>query len=437
MDNTILSKLNKHTICKILIGVFCAFMAICVVFVMLQTYNPEQNSLNALSSVCMDVVCMTILFILIGSFAFGNYGSNRTTRLFAALLLATEWALFTDFLNWAYDGSLERGNITFWFTVGSLCMGSVQACILSLYLYSYMDEMHSLSKMKKISTVCAHVNICSFAITFVLAMTGNAFTFVDGHYETGALYDMVTVFPVLTLLAMGVYIICYVKTIGWHDVIAVVGYMLFMIVGALIEGENSIGTTYVAIAIADIYIFVMLQNEIIATEKRNVQEWMKKSNTDELTGFYNRNAYETDLKKMENGIQNENFVYISIDVNSLKSVNDVLGHNAGDELLIGAADCLRRCLSPYGKVYRIGGDEFSALIYADEEQLTKICSAIEEQTENWSGKMVHSLALSYGYVTRKEADRMSVRQMAVVADKRMYEAKNEYYRRTGIERRRK
>ncbi len=437
MKNELKIKLHENSVRRILIGVFCAFIGICMAMVMFFAYDPSQNSSGAVSSLSMDIICVIILFILIGSFAFGDYVTNKTTWVFSALIVATIWALFLDFLNWAFDGELAFGQMTFWYTVGSLCMGSILACIFSLYLYRYMEETHSFTKMRKISYVCATINLVSFVLTFVLALTGTAFKFVEGHYETGVLYDFVTALPILTLLCMTGYVIFHIKTIGLHDVLAVAGYIGFMIAGALIEAENSIGTTYVSVAIADIYIFVMLQNEIIAKEKRNVQEWMIRSNTDELTGFYNRHAYETDIDNLESNrdMISDDFVFVSADVNSLKAVNDSHGHNAGDELLIGASQCLDKCFGAYGKLYRIGGDEFIVIIHANEDDLRKMQNDLNELTQKWSGKYVQTLTLSCGYVTGKESEGMSVRQMASLADRRMYEAKGEYYRQAGIERR--
>ena len=94
---------------RICIAVFCITIGCCVAVVMFDLYDPNQNSLVALSSVCMDMVCIIILFILISSFAFGSSGTERTTRWYACLLVGTVWALFLDFLNWAFDGALELG----------------------------------------------------------------------------------------------------------------------------------------------------------------------------------------------------------------------------------------------------------------------------------------------------------------------------------------
>lgn len=427
--------IDKNNIRRIFVAAFCVLIVAVVATVMFFMYDPNQNALRALSSVCMDIVCIVILIILVGSFAFDNYGLYKTTRLFAGLLIATIWALFLDFLNWAFDGSLEFGNLTFWFTVCSLCMGSILACAFSLYLYSYMDETHSLSKMRNSAYVCAILNLISFVMTFVLALSGKAFKFVDGHYETGALYSVVEVIPFLTLLYLVGFVIFCKKIVGGHDVFAATGYVLFMLAGAAIESTFSIGTTYVAVAIADIFIFVMLQNKIIETEKHNVEKWIEKSNTDVLTGLLNRHAYENDMRAYEDDVISNDFVYVSVDVNSLKAVNDSYGHGAGDELLIGAGKCLDRCLSPYGKLYRIGGDEFVALIFASEEQLRIIKRDVEESTGKWSGNLVKSLSVSCGYASIREDSSHSVRKLSVIADKRMYEEKAKYYRNKGVDRR--
>lgn len=433
MENKKTNKRHRHSIRRIITALFCMLIGICVAVVMFFMYNPSQNALRALSSVCMDVVCIIILFIIIGSFMFGKYDSKRTTRLYGVLLIATIWAIFLDFLNWAFDGNLQFGHLTFWFTVGSLCMGAIIACVFSLYLDSYMEETHELSDMYIRTKICAVLNIVSFVITFVLAISGTAFMYVDGHYETGVLYDVVTVIPILTVLYLTGFVIRNIKKVGSHDVFAATGYIVFMVAGALIEAAYSIGTTYVAVAIADIFIFVTLQNEIIATEKKKVQKWMKRSKTDELTGLYNRYAYEADLAAEEN--QSDDFVYVSVDVNSLKNVNDTLGHSAGDELLIGASECLEKCLSQYGKLYRLGGDEFVGLIHANEKDIETIKSNIDELTNAWRGELVDKLSISYGIVMRKEAADMTIKQIAVLADKRMYEAKREYYRAAGVDRR--
>jgi len=449
MSNQKVKISTKRSIERIIITVFCAVIILGVICDLLLLYKPSKNALGALGTVCMDVLCIAVIFILVLSLAYVRGAISKTTKLFLCLMIGTMWGLFLDFLTWSFDGRLEYGDWTYVFTVGSLCMGSILGCIFVLYLSSYLDEIYGLKSSVIRARVCAVLNLLAFVITLTLALTGSAFTFTDGHYVPGALYDYVTAIPILTLVYMTGYSIRNVKIIGTSNMLAVVGYIVLMITGALVEAEYGIGATYVGIALADLLIFLMLQNKFIDRvreqsellakrvdeEKKNVEKWIKKSNTDELTGFYNRHAYEDEIAALSESKNLDSFVYVSIDVNSLKTVNDSLGHEAGDELLMGACECMKQCYGAYGKLFRTGGDEFAALIFADDSQLEEIKKDIDDVTENWNGKLIDDLAISCGYVTKKEVPNMSIHQMAVLADKRMYENKTKYYREKGIDRR--
>ena len=180
---------------------------------------------------------------------------------------------------------------------------------------------------------------------------------------------------------------------------------------------------------------VIFTTRVIEEEKKNEEILVKKTIIDELTGLYNRRAYEEDILEYSAAPLSENFVYASIDVNGLKIVNDEIGHAAGDELIKGAADCMTKAFGSYGKVYRTGGDEFVSILFANKEQLVVIKEELESITENWSGELVSSLALSVGYVSKSECEDETILDMAKLADKRMYQAKSAYYAKKGVDRR--
>ena len=180
---------------------------------------------------------------------------------------------------------------------------------------------------------------------------------------------------------------------------------------------------------------VVFTTRIIEEEKKNEEILVRKAQIDELTGLYNRRAYEEDiLAHSESGV-GDNFVYASIDVNGLKIVNDEIGHAAGDELIQGAADCMKKAFGSYGKVYRTGGDEFVSIFFASKEQLEAIEKDLENTVEEWSGELVSSLTLSVGYVTRREFKEETIIDIAKIADQRMYKAKSAYYAKKGVDRR--
>lgn len=164
----------------------------------------------------------------------------------------------------------------------------------------------------------------------------------------------------------------------------------------------------------------------IEYEKRKEEQLLRSSTTDELTRCYNRRAYEQDIKKLT---ADKKFLYLSADVNGLKAVNDRLGHAAGDELLCGVAGCMKQSFEDYGKVYRIGGDEFVTILFTDEEQFGIIKQNFDLLVDNWSGDTVPHMSVSCGAVWSDERQWESVREIAKLADQRMYEKKSEHYAR--------
>ena len=167
----------------------------------------------------------------------------------------------------------------------------------------------------------------------------------------------------------------------------------------------------------------------VALELRERSAVMQRLSTiDTLTGCHNRRAYDEKMLEIaQNGVDDD-FVYVSADVNGLKHVNDTLGHSAGDEMLSGATSCMMEGFGPYGSVYRIGGDEFAALIHADKETFTEIMEKVYSSIENWRGKKVEKVSVSIGYASHRQYPEMKIEELNKTADRMMYVEKEEYYR---------
>lgn len=167
-------------------------------------------------------------------------------------------------------------------------------------------------------------------------------------------------------------------------------------------------------------------------EKYEKEKLLYTSNTDELTKCYNRHAYETDIHALD---LNQEWIYLSLDLNGLKHANDTYGHAAGDELIKAAADCMKEVFYKYGKVYRVGGDEFVVLLDKHVNDFNTLIQSFETKVDNWHGELVTSMGISYGVVFSKEQTWQSVEDVSKIADDRMYKSKWLYYQKNGIDRR--
>lgn len=193
----------------------------------------------------------------------------------------------------------------------------------------------------------------------------------------------------------------------------------------------------VALLVVGIYLIlasccIMYMFSKIMRKNMKKEKLLYISNTDALTGCPNRHAYETDINKLD---LKKEWIYISLDLNSLKHVNDTYGHAAGDEMICAAATCMMASFGEFGRVYRIGGDEFAVIITQKPDELDAMTKHFDSSVAEWRGKIVDSMTISYGCVRSLEEDWEFVHDIAKEADRRMYASKARYYSDSDIDRR--
>lgn len=119
---------------------------------------------------------------------------------------------------------------------------------------------------------------------------------------------------------------------------------------------------------------------------------------DSLTGLFNRAYFEQELDRLSKGRTVPVAVGV-MDVDNLKSINDTLGHQMGDALIIRTAEVLKKAFRAEDVIARMGGDEFAVLFLGPEEKtLKKILERIEEAVfKDNEAKGSPRLSLSVGF----------------------------------------
>lgn len=209
------------------------------------------------------------------------------------------------------------------------------------------------------------------------------------------------------------------------------------IVAVTIDKSFYMTNSVVALLVVGIYLIlasccIMYMFSKIMKEKYEKEKLLYISNTDALTGCLNRHAYETDINKLD---LKKEWIYISLDLNSLKHINDTYGHDVGDEMICAAAACMTASFGEFGKVYRIGGDEFVVIVTQKPDELDAMTKHFDSSVAEWRGKIVDSMTISYGCVRSLEEDWEFVYDIAKEADRRMYASKARYYSDSDIDRR--
>ncbi|MBO4395418.1 MAG: diguanylate cyclase [Eubacterium sp.] len=158
---------------------------------------------------------------------------------------------------------------------------------------------------------------------------------------------------------------------------------------------------------------------------QNLSDAKKMASIDSLTGIRNKHAYSEWEKETNERIEKEEqepFAVVVCDVNSLKAVNDLHGHKAGDVCIKNA--CERICdVFNHSPVFRIGGDEFVALLfdedYSRRQELVAHINAIPSDPS----KIRIGETISAGMAEFVQGQHTSLLSVFEEADKKMYERK--------------
>lgn len=156
----------------------------------------------------------------------------------------------------------------------------------------------------------------------------------------------------------------------------------------------------------------------ITERKRTEEELIFLRFRDRLTGLYNRDFFEEEINRLDTERQYP-LSLILCDIDGLKLVNDVLGHQEGDKTAIAIANILKECCREEDIICRTGGDEFSVLLpQTTEADARKIMRRIKRNCDEGM-KKGRLTSLSLG-ASCKNTGTKSRSQLVKEADDAMY-----------------
>ena len=171
--------------------------------------------------------------------------------------------------------------------------------------------------------------------------------------------------------------------------------------------------------------YELMQLISVRIKSRESEVMQKLAMEDPLTGMQNRTAFTAYEKLMMERITGQ-CMFIHFDVNCLKKVNDTYGHAAGDRHIIAAANVIQKSFGGKGKCFRVGGDEFFAVLDTESfnedyesglEQFRKL-----QEEYNASEEPPVKLSIAHGAAVYSYALR-NTDAVIKVADGLMYEDK--------------
>lgn len=187
---------------------------------------------------------------------------------------------------------------------------------------------------------------------------------------------------------------------GWFNT----GILIIEIISAL---------TFSLLASFTIAFLVSLKNRDEALERLSFR--------DSLTNLYNTRKFMNTLK--EYAKSGEPYSIIYLDINDFKQINDNLGHDTGDQVLVIAARKISNCIREGDRAFRIGGDEFTVILPGKHEGpfveavIERIKESIKRETVLRNARL--QITSSAGFARCPE-DSSDYEEVIKTADKNMY-----------------
>ena len=358
--------------------------------------------IEAMEKMLFQNMVTIFLVVLFGIRLLGKKSfQNAETKYFWLTLVSCFLLVIEDVLE---DITAHDTSLVFWRTLLTI-LGYTLRCTAALgLLFVILPRKHRVVYWWIPSVVTLLINCTAF-------FSDVAFGFGEDYgFYRGPLGIVSFIVPIIYILMILVVFFFRISERSGAEKFIIPVCILFCaaatVKGVLIGGSE----LNAAIMISSIFFYIVLYSH--------------DNRLDTLTGLLNRQAYYDDCAALNKTIK----AVASLDMNGLKYMNDNFGHQAGDEALKKIGKRLHDCANGKTSVYRIGGDEFAILFFHDNE---KAIAELEKSIKEKVAADGYSISVGHA-VCGKDRDLSAA---IGESDRMMYEDKANYYKESGLERR--
>lgn len=354
----------------------------------------KEGLLLLLDSSLRSIPFNVIVALLLATFLIRNHVSSSTVYVWFFSIVVVgiiRWVFSKRVLTQKIEGAKER-SILMTFSLLTLSMGIAWG-------YSYFIFLPHLTELAELMIVLVFGGMCAGSIASLSV-------YLPAYYAY--------IFPMYIPLI--IYNYCL---FDFNRAIMATLFLLLVIMLSIVANMNK-KLLHKTFQLASDKDFLINQLEMLSI-------------TDSLTGLFNRRHFKVILEEEYNRAKRSKrpLNLVAIDVDNFKLINDFFGHPYGDNFLIYTADVLKQHLQRSSdKVFRLGGDEFSAIIGdLSGDEVLSLCKALQDEFKKTykvddAQDLFSKITLSIGIAHVFFDCAADLENIIMAADKALYQAKN-------------
>ena len=277
----------------------------------------------------------------------------------------------------------------------------IKSNLLQLGLFSVVLALWSANECQFAALLFRYNLVCSYVSFIVLMLMPIPFVlFVKSYYDdTNKIWDIFCIIDLLQIITC--FVLQFLKIADFRETLWTTHIMLLLVAVIIIsrsimllkkelqehtvtihlcclficmatllldlfnyyqmrKDSNMFGRIGFLIYIVVLGITSMKDSAALMKLGRKAHKYEQLAYTDQMTTLSNRTAFQHDFEILSSSP--DNIAIINLDLNSLKYINDNLGHTFGDTYITNSAQIISKIFGHVGKCYRVGGDEFVVII---------------------------------------------------------------------------
>lgn len=361
----------------------------------------------------INIICIIILLTIFDKFKDESL-NNSSDKYYEKTLLATiSFSLFA-LISGIFNGTSYNFSQIILIISHSLYLFSES--IIGYFYTNYILKRINLQEKREYKFILYIPLILSIFFLIINLTKKILFTIsIDNLYSPSKylyLYNLINAIYVLIIITYLISYYFYNKN-SKNEIKSLILFTLLPVVSAGIQNYNyGIILGQVGFTLSELLIYFNNQK--------------KEANYDDLTGVYNRRAFNKRANKIY--YSNKSMFLMLMDADDFKIINDKYGHLEGDKALIQIAYILNRAINNTHKNYslaRYGGDEFIIVgNIQNKDEVAQLINQIEEEEKKYNKETnnKYNIKLSIGYALQND-NHTSVEDLIKEADALMYAKK--------------